>query len=38
MLVTTEGTDFPYALFLIGLALAMAAGAMYIVSAIRRPG
>jgi CDP-diacylglycerol--glycerol-3-phosphate 3-phosphatidyltransferase len=36
MLVTSEGTDFPYALFWVGLALAMTAGAFYIVSAVRR--
>jgi CDP-diacylglycerol--glycerol-3-phosphate 3-phosphatidyltransferase len=36
MLVTSEGTDFPYALFWAGLALAMAAGALYVVSAFRR--
>jgi cardiolipin synthase (CMP-forming) len=36
MLVTSEGTDFPYVLFWIGLALAMIAGAFYIVSAFRR--
>jgi hypothetical protein len=37
MLVTSEGTDFPYVFFLIGLGLAMVAGAMYVVSAVRRP-
>jgi CDP-diacylglycerol--glycerol-3-phosphate 3-phosphatidyltransferase len=36
MLVTSEGTDFPYALFWVGLALAMTAGVFYIVSAVRR--
>jgi cardiolipin synthase (CMP-forming) len=36
MLVTSEGTDFPYALFWVGLALAMTAGIFYIVSAVRR--
>jgi CDP-diacylglycerol--glycerol-3-phosphate 3-phosphatidyltransferase len=36
MLVTSEGTDFPYALFWVGLALAMTAGVVYIVSAVRR--
>jgi CDP-diacylglycerol--glycerol-3-phosphate 3-phosphatidyltransferase len=36
MLVTSPGTDFPYVLFWIGLALAMAAGGLYIASAIRR--
>jgi cardiolipin synthase (CMP-forming) len=37
MLVTSEGTDLPYVLFWVGLALAMAAGAMYAASALRRP-
>jgi len=37
MLVTSEGTDFPYVLFWIGLGLAMVAGAFYVVSALRRP-
>ena len=37
MLVTSEGTDLPYALFWAGLALAMAAGAFYVASALRRP-
>jgi cardiolipin synthase (CMP-forming) len=37
MLVTSEGTDLPYVLFWTGLALAMAAGAFYVVSALRRP-
>jgi CDP-diacylglycerol--glycerol-3-phosphate 3-phosphatidyltransferase len=37
MLVTSEGTDLPYILFWIGLALAMAAGTFYILSALRRP-
>jgi CDP-diacylglycerol--glycerol-3-phosphate 3-phosphatidyltransferase len=36
MLVTSEGTDFPYALFWIGLALALIAGASYVASALRR--
>jgi CDP-diacylglycerol--glycerol-3-phosphate 3-phosphatidyltransferase len=36
MLVTSEGTDLPYALFWVGLALAMLAGAFYVVSALRR--
>jgi CDP-diacylglycerol--glycerol-3-phosphate 3-phosphatidyltransferase len=36
MLVTSEGTDFPYVLFWVGLALAMVAGGLYIVSALRR--
>jgi hypothetical protein len=33
--VTSEGTDFPYVLFWLGLALAMIAGAFYVVSAFR---
>jgi phosphatidylglycerophosphate synthase len=37
MLVTSQGTDLPYLLFWTGLALAMVAGARYIVSALRRP-
>jgi CDP-diacylglycerol--glycerol-3-phosphate 3-phosphatidyltransferase len=37
MLVTSEGTDLPYVLFWTGLALAMAAGALYVASALRRP-
>jgi hypothetical protein len=37
MLVTSEGTDLPYVLFWTGLALAMAAGTFYILSALRRP-
>jgi CDP-diacylglycerol--glycerol-3-phosphate 3-phosphatidyltransferase len=36
MLVTSEGTDLPYVLFWIGLGLAMIAGAVYVVSAVRR--
>jgi cardiolipin synthase (CMP-forming) len=36
MLVTSQGTDFPYVLFWIGLLLAMVAGAAYVVSAVRR--
>jgi CDP-diacylglycerol--glycerol-3-phosphate 3-phosphatidyltransferase len=36
MLVTTAGTDFPYALFWVGVALALAAGAFYVLSAVRR--
>jgi hypothetical protein len=36
MMVTSAGTDFPYVLFWIGLALAMTAGALYIVSVLRR--
>jgi len=35
MMVTGEGTDFPYVLFWLGLVLAMAAGAFYVVSALR---
>jgi cardiolipin synthase (CMP-forming) len=35
MLVTSEGTDLPYVLFWVGLGLALAAGALYIVSALR---
>jgi CDP-diacylglycerol--glycerol-3-phosphate 3-phosphatidyltransferase len=37
MLVTSQGTDLPYVLFWTGLALAMAAGALYVASALRRP-
>jgi hypothetical protein len=37
MLVTSEGTDFPYVLFLIGLGLALVAGVVYVASAVRRP-
>ena len=36
MLVTSPGADLPYLLFWIGLALAMVAGAVYVLSAIRR--
>jgi cardiolipin synthase (CMP-forming) len=36
MLVTSQGTDLPYVLFWTGLALAMAAGALYVASALRR--
>lgn len=36
MLVTSPGADVPYALFWIGLTLAMVAGALYVVSAVRR--
>jgi CDP-diacylglycerol--glycerol-3-phosphate 3-phosphatidyltransferase len=36
MMVTSEGTDFPYVLFWLGLALALAAGIFYVVSALRR--
>jgi cardiolipin synthase (CMP-forming) len=35
MLVTSEGTDFPYALFWVGVALAMAAAVFYVASALR---
>ncbi|HKF15494.1 MAG TPA: CDP-alcohol phosphatidyltransferase family protein [Gaiellaceae bacterium] len=35
MLVTSDGTDLPYVLFWAGLALAMAAGALYVGSALR---
>ena len=35
MLVTAEGTDLPYVLFWVGLGLALAAGAFYVVSALR---
>ena len=36
MLVTSPGADLPYVLFWVGLALAMVAGAVYVLSAIRR--
>jgi cardiolipin synthase (CMP-forming) len=36
MLATTQGTDWPYVLFWIGLALALVAGASYVFSALRR--
>jgi hypothetical protein len=36
MMITSAGTDFPYILFWIGLALAMAAGVFYVVSVLRR--
>jgi cardiolipin synthase (CMP-forming) len=36
MLATTQGTDWPYVLFWIGLALALVAGASYVLSALRR--
>ena len=36
MLVTSEGTDLPYVLFWTGLALALAAGVFYVLSALRR--
>ena len=35
MLATTEGTDFPYVLFWIGLGLSLVAGAAYVVGAVR---
>src|SRR5919109_3296362 len=35
MLATRQGTDFPYVLFWIGLALALVAGAAYVVGALR---
>jgi cardiolipin synthase (CMP-forming) len=34
MLATAAGTDFPYALFWVGLALSLAAGAAYVVGAL----
>jgi CDP-diacylglycerol--glycerol-3-phosphate 3-phosphatidyltransferase len=37
MLVTTEDAGLPYALFWLGLALALLAGVFYVVSALRRP-
>jgi CDP-diacylglycerol--glycerol-3-phosphate 3-phosphatidyltransferase len=36
MLVTSEGTDLPYILFWVGLALALLAGVFYVASALRR--
>jgi cardiolipin synthase (CMP-forming) len=36
MLVTSEGTDLPYVLFWLGLALAMTAGVLYVASAVRK--
>jgi CDP-diacylglycerol--glycerol-3-phosphate 3-phosphatidyltransferase len=36
MLATRQGTDVPYVLFWIGLALALVAGAAYVVGALRR--
>ena len=36
MLVTSEGKDLPYVLFWTGLALALGAGALYVLSALRR--
>ena len=35
MLVTSEGTDLPYVLFWVGLALALTAGGLYVVSALQ---
>lgn len=35
MLATEEGTDFPYALFWIGLALSLVAAAAYVIGALR---
>ncbi len=35
MLATSQGSDFPYVLFWIGLALALAAGAAYVAGALR---
>jgi cardiolipin synthase (CMP-forming) len=35
MMVTSQGTDLPYVLFWLGLALAMIAGVAYVVSALR---
>jgi cardiolipin synthase (CMP-forming) len=35
MMVTSQGTDFPYVLFWLGLSLAMIAGAAYVLSALR---
>jgi CDP-diacylglycerol--glycerol-3-phosphate 3-phosphatidyltransferase len=35
MMVTSQGTDFPYILFWLGLTLAMIAGAAYVVSGLR---
>ena len=35
MLATRQGTDFPYVLFWVGLALALVAGAAYVVGALR---
>jgi CDP-diacylglycerol--glycerol-3-phosphate 3-phosphatidyltransferase len=36
MLVTSQGADFPYVLFWIGLGLSLVAGAFYVVGALRR--
>jgi CDP-diacylglycerol--glycerol-3-phosphate 3-phosphatidyltransferase len=35
MMITSAGTDFPYVLFWIGLALALVAGVFYVVSVLR---
>jgi CDP-diacylglycerol--glycerol-3-phosphate 3-phosphatidyltransferase len=35
MMVTSQGTDFPYVLFWVGLTLAMIAGAAYVLTALR---
>jgi CDP-diacylglycerol--glycerol-3-phosphate 3-phosphatidyltransferase len=35
MMITSQGTDFPYVLFWLGLTLAMIAGVAYVVSALR---
>jgi cardiolipin synthase (CMP-forming) len=35
MMVTSQGTDFPYVLFWLGLSLALIAGAAYVLSALR---
>ena len=35
MMVTSQGTDFPYVLFWLGLSLAMIAGAAYVLTALR---
>jgi cardiolipin synthase (CMP-forming) len=36
MLATTQGTDFPFVLFWIGLGLSLVAGVAYVVGALRR--
>lgn len=36
MMITSAGTDLPYVLFWIGVALAMTAGCFYVVSVLRR--
>jgi hypothetical protein len=35
MLMTSQGADFPYVLFWIGLALSLVAGAFYVAGALR---